>query len=175
MVCVCYQVLTLFFIMKPFTRSVVRKLPIISRYRECLVKSDRSLKPPTVVAYLAHVSSFITELGIAMNVTRVETAREGNALVLAASRRWSPLKRRRNSTITARLLTVSRDEVCEVLLRASRKRNVQSMASFCSAVGVFYQWLESIGLLEENHFEAVRGRLEFRWQTFRDSIECCRL
>jgi site-specific recombinase XerD len=157
--------------MQPFTRSIVRQLPIVSTYRECLAEDDRSLKPTTVGTYLANVSSFVMELGKAMNVHRVATEREREALVLATSHRWSLLKRFRNSTLTARLLTVSRNEVCDVLSLSSRSRNVQSMASFCSSVGRFYQWLESSDLLEENHFEAVRNRLEFRWRTLRDSIE----
>lgn len=160
--------------MKPFTRSVVRQLPIVSTYRQRLVSSDRSLKPPTVLSYLANVSSFVMELGSAMEVQGVAIPNEQEALNLAMSHSWNRLKRYRNATLTARLLTVSRNEVCDVLSWSSRKRNVQSMASFCTAVGRFYQWLESSDLLEENHFESVRSQIEFRWRTLQDSIEKCR-
>ena len=160
--------------MKPFTRSVVRQLPIVSTYRQCLVSGDRSLKQPTVLAYLANVSSFVMLIGGAMNMQGVAIRHEREALNLAMSHNWSRLKGYRNATLTARLLTVSRDEVCDVLSWSCRKRNVQSMASFCTAVGGFYQWLESSALLEENHFEAVRSQLQFRWLTFQASIEKCR-
>lgn len=161
--------------MKPFTRSVVRQLPIVSTHRECLSERDNcSLEQPTVVAYLANVSSFVMELGAAMNVQGVAIGREQEAFNLAVSHSWSRLKRYRNATLTARLLTVSRNEVCDVLSWSSRKRNLHSMASYCTAVGRFYQWLESCDLLEKNHFESVRSRLEFRWRVFHDSIEHCR-
>ena len=120
--------------MKPFTRTVVRQLPIVSTYRECLAESDRSLKPPTVGAYLANVSRFVMQLGTAMNVQHVATHGEHEALVLAVAHRLNLLKRYRNATLTALQLTLSHEEVCDALSWSSRKGNVQSMASFCSAV-----------------------------------------
>jgi hypothetical protein len=132
--------------MKPFTRSVVRQLPIVATYRVCLAESDRSLKLPMVGAYLANVSRFFMELGNAMNVQHVATHGAHEALVLAVAYRWSLLKRYRNSTLTARLLTLSHEEASDALSWSSRRRNVQSMASFWSAVGGFYRWAESSDL-----------------------------
>ena len=115
------------------------------------------------------------ELGNAMNVQHVAPHGAHEALVLAVAYRWSLLKRYRNSTLTARLLTLSHEEVSNALSWLSRRRNVQSMASFWSAVGGCYRWAESSDLREANYFEVVMSRLEFRWRALRYSIEHSRL
>jgi hypothetical protein len=160
--------------MESLTRMVAHRLPIVSEYRQSLDDETRCLKLPTATAYVGNVASFVMELGEVSKVQCINPEREEHALRLVESHQWSVLNRERDDTLTARMVTLSRNEVCDVLSLASQTRKIQSMATFCSAVGGFYRWLASSNLLEKNHFEDVRTRLKFRWRSLQSSIEECR-
>lgn len=159
--------------MHGFSREECYATPIVRSYCRSLV--GRRIRVGTRKLYMSNIVSYAQDL---VNVQRprlqaISESLEEEAWSAAREHRWRTVRRLRNDTLTARLLTQSEREVARALLRATERITLFcGMHNYVIIVSQLFAWLADPKrrYMEEDTFDSVRQTLDFRYQKLIPSI-----
>jgi hypothetical protein len=112
-------------------------------------------------------------MALASEITQVAQEEEAACLALARAGHWRELSLRRDSVVTARLLTLSHTETCVRIAEWTKRKNISATVTGVNGIDRFHRWLEQEGLLRVNHFHEIRTRLEVTVSRFMKSLMEC--
>lgn len=154
--------------MKTLVLSAIRQLRLVADY-ECFLR-DRGIQAVSSKGYISTIGSFALTIAEQSAIGAMAEADDG-IWQSARLKNWDSVMEARERVLTARLLTLTRDEVCSALLTCRRTRSLSTMACFVSNVGQFFDWLKDTKVIPTNAFGEVRKKLRFKVGQLAKSIE----
>ena len=154
--------------MSQIARTACRELLILRLYRRNL--HERKLSESSQKGYASHAASWIHDVAQASGIEVLTMDEEERSIYYASQGQWKRLRSVRDGNLTARLLTLTKQEVCDQISDWTGKRNISTLATGLNAMGQFYHFLERDRLIETNHFRHIRRKLVLTVSGFLPSL-----
>ena len=158
--------------MSHISRTACRELLILRLYRRNL--HERKLRDSSQKGYASQASSWVHNIAQAGGIEVLIIEEEERAIYYASQGQWKRLRSLRDVNLTARLLTLTKQEVSDHISEWTRKRTISSLTTGLNAMDQFYHFLERERLIETNHFRHIRRRLVLTVYEFLSSLHDAR-
>ena len=155
--------------MSQITRTACRELLILKLYRRNLL--ERKLRDSSQKGYASHAASWIHDVAQVSGIKVLTMEEEERVIYYASQGQWKRLRSLRNVNLTARLLTLTKQEVCDQISDWTGKRNISTLATGLNSMSQFYHFLERDRLIETNHFRHIRRSLVLTVTGFLPSLK----
>jgi hypothetical protein len=158
--------------MATIARKHCTNLLVVQLYRREL--TSLKLRTSSQKGYVSQASGWTYAVANGAGIGQVLIEQEEVCMYYASQERWGRLQAIRNEAITARLLTLTKLEICDYISAWSREKNISGIATGLNAIDRFYRWLERERFVKTNHFQLVRSQLSYTVSGFTTSLDKAR-